>query len=101
LKMGINQPLLTRLGFCLHIQPWSAADAVAYLQARLEQVGIHSSPFEEATTQLLVQSANGLPRQLNSLAQRALEEAASLDSRTVTPAHVHSALDLMPWVARV
>ena len=101
LKMGINQPLLARLGFCLHLQPWSPTDARAYLQARLEQAGIHSSPFEESTIELLVQSANGLPRQLNHLAQRALEEAAILDSRTVTPNHVHSALDLMPWVARV
>jgi len=50
---------------------------------------------------LPIQSANGLPRQLNHLAQRALEEAATQDSRSVTPAHVHSALDLMPWVARV
>ena len=99
--MGINQPLLARLGFCLHLQPWSPTDATAYLQARLEQAGIHSSPFEEPTLQLLIQSANGLPRQLNHLAQRALEEAATQDSRSVTPAHVHSALDLMPWVARV
>lgn len=101
LQMGINQPLLARLGFCLHLQPWSAADAQAYLQARLEQAGIHSNPFDESTLQLLVQTANGLPRLLNHLAQRALEAAAAQDSRSVTPAHLQSALDLMPWVARI
>jgi type II secretory pathway predicted ATPase ExeA len=99
LQMGINAPLLARLSFCLPLQPWTGPELERYLQARLEQVGIHTNPFEAAALPLLVQAANGLPRLLNHLAQRALEEAAAQNSRTVTAAHVQRALELLPWVA--
>jgi type II secretory pathway predicted ATPase ExeA len=101
LQMGINAPLLARLSFCLRLAPWTSQELSGYVQARLEQVGIHSNPFDAAAVQLLVQAGNGLPRLLNHLAQRALEEAAAQNSRTVTPAHVQRALELLPWVAQL
>lgn len=101
LQMGINAPLLARLSFCLRLQPWTSQELSDYVQARLEQVGIHASPFEAAALQLLVQAGNGLPRLLNHLAQRALEEAAAQNSRTITAAHVQRALELLPWVAQL
>jgi len=101
LQMGINAPLLCRLSFCLHLQPWSPEELAGYVQARLQQVGIHASPFEAPALQLLLQAGNGLPRLLNHLAQRALEEAALQNSRTITAAHVHRALELLPWVAQL
>ena len=101
LQMGINAPLLARLSFCLRLQPWTSQELSDYLQARLEQVGIHANPFEAAALQLLVQAGNGLPRLLNHLAQRALEEAAAQNSRTITALHVQRALELLPWVAQL
>lgn len=101
LQMGINAPLLARLSFCLRLQPWTSQELHDYVQARLEQVGIHANPFEAAALQLLVQAGNGLPRLLNHLAQRALEEAASQNSRIITAAHVQRALELLPWVAQL
>lgn len=101
LQMGINAPLLARLGFCLHLPPWTPADAQAYVQARLEEAGIHANPFEEAAVQLLIQAAKGLPRLLNHLAQRTLEAAAAQNSRSLTTAHLQSALQLMPWMAKL
>jgi type II secretory pathway predicted ATPase ExeA len=101
LQMGINAPLLSRLSFCLHLQPWSSEELAGYVQARLQQVGIHANPFEAAALQLLLQAGNGLPRLLNHLAQRALEQAAAQNSRAVTAAHVQQALELLPWVAQL
>jgi general secretion pathway protein A len=101
LQMGINAPLLARLSFCLPLQPWTGPELSGYIQARLEEVGIHTNPFEAAALQLLVQAGNGLPRLLNYLAQRALEEAAAQNSRTVTAAQVQRALQLLPWVAQL
>jgi general secretion pathway protein A len=101
LQMGINAPLLARLSFCLRLQPWTSQELSDYVQARLEQVGIHANPFEAAALQLLVQAGNGLPRLLNHLAQRALEEAAAQNSRTITAAHLQRALELLPWVAQL
>ena len=101
LQMGINAPLLARLSFCLRLEPWTGDELAGYIQARLQDVGIHANPFEAAALQLLLQAGNGLPRLLNHLAQRALEEAAAQNSRAITTAHVHRALELLPWVARL
>jgi type II secretory pathway predicted ATPase ExeA len=101
LQMGINAALLARLGFCLPLPPWSPEQVQGYIQARLEEVGIHANPFEPAAHQLLIQAANGLPRAVNHLAQRAIETAAAENSRTVTTAHLHRALELLPWVAKL
>jgi general secretion pathway protein A len=101
LQMGINAPLLARLSFCLHLQPWTAEELGGYVQARLQEVGIHANPFEAAAWQLLLQAARGLPRLLNHLAQRALEQAAAHNSRAITAAHVQQALELLPWVAQL
>jgi general secretion pathway protein A len=101
LQMGINAPLLARLSFCLRLEPWTADQLHGYVQARLEQAGIHANPFEAPALQLLLQAGNGLPRLLNHLAQRSLEEAAAQNSRTVTATHVQRALELLPWVAQL
>jgi type II secretory pathway predicted ATPase ExeA len=101
LQMGINAPLLARLSFCLRLEPWTPEQFRGYVQARLEQVGIHANPFETPALTLLLQAGNGLPRLLNHLAQRALEEAATQNSRTVTTVHMQRALELLPWVTRL
>jgi histone H3/H4 len=48
----------------------------------------------------LLQSAQGLPRTLNALLQRAMEQAALSNRRTVTSADVQLALDALPWLTR-
>ncbi len=101
LQMGLNAPLLARLSFCLRLTLWTANELAAYVQARLQEVGIHANPFDAAALQLLIRAGNGLPRLLNHLAQRALEEAAGQNSRAVTAAHVQRALELLPWVAQL
>jgi len=101
LQMGINAPLLARLSFCLRLEPWTGEELTGYVQARLQEVGIHANPFDAAALQLLLQAGNGLPRLLNHLAQRALEEAATQNSRAITAAHVQRALELLPWVAQL
>lgn len=101
LQMGINAALLTRLGFCFALNPWLAEDVHAYIQCRLEEAGIHSNPFEEAALNLLIQAANGLPRAVNHLAQRAVETAAAQNSRLVTATHLHRAIELLPWIAKL
>lgn len=101
LQMGINAPLLGRLSFSLHLPPWTLEDLHGYLQARLQAASIHAMPFEEPALRLLLQAANGRPRLVNHLAQRALEAAAAQNLRSVAPTHVQSALELMPWLAKL
>ena len=97
--MGINTPLLARLSLCLRLQPWSAEKLTGYVKARLREAGIHANPLEAAALTLLLQAGNGLPRLLNHLTQKALEEAAAQNSRAITTAHLQRALEILPWVA--
>jgi len=100
LELGINRALVSRLGFCLPLDRWPREALHAYLQARLAEVGMHASPFEPAAQELLCQCAQGSPRTVNGLLQRALEQAALAHRRSVTAADVHAALDTLPWIAR-
>lgn len=100
LELNVNRALVSRLGFCLHLERWPAENFSDYLHKRLAEVGIHSSPFEPPAETLLLQSAQGLPRTLNALLQRAMEQAAGANRRVVTSADVQLALDALPWLAR-
>lgn len=100
LDLGINRALVSRLGFCLHLERWAPDTLGEYLNARLDEVGIHSSPFEPAAQTLLIQSAQGSPRLLAALLQRAMEQAAQGERRVVNAADVQAALDLLPWMTR-
>jgi hypothetical protein len=100
LELGINRALVSRLGFCLRLDRWPAEAAQHYLQQRLAEVGIHASPLEPAAETLLLQSAQGVPRTINALLQRSMEQAAQAARRTVTTADVQAALDALPWLAR-
>jgi len=61
--------------------------------------GIHGEPFEPAAVELIVAAAEGLPRQLNHLAGRALENAVREQSAVIGVTHVHQALEQLPWLA--
>jgi len=101
LDLGINRALMSRLGFCLQMQRWPREPLQAYLQGRLAEVGIHASPFDPAAEQLLLQSAQGVPRSVNSLLQRTLEITAAANRRQVNASDVQAALDTLPWIVRL
>jgi type II secretory pathway predicted ATPase ExeA len=94
LQMGVNRPLLTRLGFCLSVPPWTLTESSTYLERRLREVGIHENVFDPPAQDLLLRIANGLPRAINHLAQRAFEEAARANTRLIRREHLQQALDL-------
>jgi len=100
LELGVNRALLSRLGFCIALARWRPAELKGYLQARLSEVGIHVNPFEEAAIEVMVQSANGSPRNLNTLLQRSMENAALEQRREIMSGDVHAALDTLPWMTR-
>ena len=100
LELNVNKPVVSRLGFCFQLAPWPADSFYEYLQQRLAEVGIHTTPFEPAAETLLLQAAQGIPRTLNALLQRAMEQAALANRRVVTSGDVQFALDTLPWLAR-
>ena len=101
LQMGIHRGLLSRLGFCLCLRPLDPAESRDYIAARLRVVGIRANPFEDNALELLIQAADGLPRSINHLAQRAIEEAARAVSTSISASHVQNALDRLPWLTAI
>lgn len=98
LLMGVNHALLNRLSFCLSLQPLQPEQSRDYIQARLAEVSITQNPFEPASLELIVQAAQGLPRLINHICQRAFEIACRVESPRIDPPHIREALDQMPWL---
>ena len=48
---------------------------------------------------VLLHAAAGIPRTLNALLQRAMEQAAIVNRRVVNTGDVQAALDALPWLA--
>lgn len=101
LQMGINRPLLTRMGFCLRLDPWPLQHAAEYVRRRLKEVGIQENVFQPEAQELLLRICAGIPRTINHLAQRAFEEAARERSRMISREHLCRALDQMPWLGQI
>ena len=101
LLLGVNRPLLSRLGFCLSLSPWAPEDMQAYLRSRFQEASIHAEILEPQAEHLLVQAAGGIPRTVNHLAQRAMEHAARAHSKLITAEHVRRALQQLPWLGRM
>jgi type II secretory pathway predicted ATPase ExeA len=99
LQLGINRSLLTRLGFCIELQPLQPEETYAYIQSRLREVSMPGDTFESTACQLLHQGGNGTLRTLNLLARQAIQIAAEQDATKITPEHVHSAIEQLPWFA--
>ena len=100
LNMGINRPLLTRMGFCLELSAWTPEQCTEYINKRLSDVGIHDNIFDPEAEQLLLRIADGIPRSINHLGQRSFEEAARDSSRQIRSEHVQMALEQLPWLGR-
>jgi len=101
LHMGVNRPLLTRMGFCLELSVWPPELCSEYIGKRLEEVGIHENVFDPEAEQLILRIAGGIPRAINHLGQRAFEEAARERSRQIRAQHVQQALEQLPWLGRI
>ncbi len=101
LHMGINRPLLSRMGFCLELSTWSQELSSKYINTRLAEVGIHENVFDPEAEQLLLRIAGGVPRAINHLGQRSFEEAARDRSRQIRAEHVQQALEQLPWLGRI
>lgn len=98
LQLGINQALLQRMGFQVQLNPMNLQQSREYLLDRLREVGLHSNPFDEAATDLLVNATHGIPRCLNLIAQAAMQQAMENSSRTVTAQYVQKAVEDLHWL---
>lgn len=99
LQLGINRSLLTRLGFCLGLEPLEPAQAADYIHTRLREVSMPEETIEPAACQMLWQASDGALRTINLLARQAVQNAAEENITKIGPAHVQEAIEQLPWFA--
>lgn len=99
LQLGINRSLLSRLGFCIALEPLGPEQAAAYIRARLREVSMPEETFEPSACQLLWQASDGALRTINLLARQAVQNAAEENIPEIGPGHVQQAIEQLPWFA--
>lgn len=101
LQLGINRSLLTRLGFCIALEPIGPEQTADYIQSRLREASMPEDTIEPAACQLLWQASDGALRTINHLARQAIQNAAEEQTARIGPAHVQQAIEQLPWFAPV
>lgn len=99
LQLGINRSLLTRLGFCIALEPIEPEQTADYISARLREVSMPDDAIDPAARRLLWQASDGALRTINLLARQAIQNAAEEQTTTIGPAHVQQAIEQLPWFA--
>ena len=77
--------LASRITARYHLTPLSLAETMRYISHRLQVAGGASDLFTEAAMRRVHRHAQGIPRQINIICDRALLGAYSKGARTVTP----------------
>lgn len=96
LKLRHHRALYSRLAAQVVLEPWSGEESLQALETALRAVGLSSSALEPSAAQQLAAAAAGLPRSLQLLARAAWIAAAQDGAQSITPNHVHAALELVP-----
>jgi MSHA biogenesis protein MshM len=98
LKLRNHRALYSRLAAQVSLPVWTHAQCAQYLSGCLAAAGLSAQALEPAAGELLGSASGGLPRSLNLLARAAWISAASQGAQKITPAHVQSALEIVPCV---
>jgi len=98
LKLRNQRALYSRLACQVALTPWTAAQCAQYLNVGLSAVGLSPSVLEAAAAELLASASGGLPRSLCLLARAAWIAAATDKAQKILPAHVQTALALVPCI---
>lgn len=99
LELTINHALLSRMTTNLEVSIWPLRQLGDYLDAKLEECGIHSDILEPQARTLLLQASKGTPRMLNAVLQEAMEHAAGEQRRKVSLADMQAGVNAVPWAA--
>ncbi len=93
LRMAVHESLAQRIVMRFHLAGLARDELPDYLQHRLRLAGCELPLFEPPAVEALFQATQGMPRTINRLAHYALTAAAVDNAKTVTDAHLQTALD--------
>ncbi len=91
LRRNDLRQLAQRITARYHLRGLDAADTAAYIAHRCQVAGASDNPFTPGAAKAIHRFANGIPRLINTLADRALLVAWNSESHRVKPRHVKQA----------
>jgi type II secretory pathway predicted ATPase ExeA len=91
--------LLDAADMRVDLEPWGEAECVGYVQHAILEAGCDRPAFDDEALSVLAALSNGVPRQLNRLADHALLAAAAEGLDTVNAATVEAAHAALHWIA--
>jgi type II secretory pathway predicted ATPase ExeA len=87
IHLSLNQ----RFTLKYHLPPLDKSETQAYLQHQLELCGGKPNPFSDSAVEALFQNTQGIPRQIDNLATKALTLAASRKNPRITEEEIFEA----------
>lgn len=97
LRLGVNRSLLTRIHTLVDLHSTTPEDTAAYVRHRLEVAGSARDVFGTDALTALHELAAGVPRLLDTLAERSLDAAADNNLALVGRAEVRRAWNTTPY----
>ena len=91
--MAVHEAFNQRIVVRFHLAGLEREELSQYLEHRLRLAGCELPLFENPVVEALFQATHGLPRKINRLAHYALTAAALDKAQSVTPEHLHAALE--------
>jgi type II secretory pathway predicted ATPase ExeA len=95
----LGAELLDAVDLRIDVEPWSEADTIGYIQHALVEAGAERPVFEDEALGALYALTDGMPRQVNRLADHAMLGAAADGQEMVDAAMVEAAHDALGWAA--
>jgi type II secretory pathway predicted ATPase ExeA len=95
--MRLSASLVDAIDLRIDLGPWTEAETVGYVQHALLEAGCERPVFEDEAVAVLYVLSEGVPRQVNRLADRALLAAAAEGIDMIDAGVVEAAHDAMAW----
>jgi type II secretory pathway predicted ATPase ExeA len=95
----LGEELLDAVDLRLDLDPWTEAETVGYVQHALVEAGCDQPVFADEALTALFHLTDGVPRQVNRLADHALVATAADGLDLVNALVVESAHDALGWMA--
>jgi general secretion pathway protein A len=98
-RRQLGDSLLEAVDLWIELDPWNESETAAYVQHALIDAGCDRPAFDDEALSALYQLTDGVPRQVNRLADHALLGAAAEGRESIDAAMIEAAHDALAWAA--
>lgn len=98
LRLSVNAPLLSRMGYQMTLEPLEEKEVEDYLQMHFEQVGLKTLPLDAQGLTLIYQATDACPRKINQLMQHAIILMLQESENKISIEHLQKSVGKVPSI---